>query len=265
MTDYVTIDRLTSEDEGIAVVRLDRPPLNALSTAVQDQLTAAAAEVSGDGAVRAVVITGGPRVFAAGADITEFADNTYLEHLASADRVSRVCSAIAAIPRPVVAAVNGYAIGGGCELGLAADLRVCGQSSRWGLPEIRLGLLPGAGGTQRLPRLIGPARAKRMIYSGRPVDAAEAYRIGLVDEVVPDAAVLAAAVSLAREFTAWPPMALRQAKAAVDDGADLDLTSALRLETRLIHPLFPTGDTRTAIRHFVEKGPRAAPPRYNGS
>jgi enoyl-CoA hydratase/carnithine racemase len=251
-------------DSGVATVYLDRPPLNALGASLPDELIIAAAALSERSDVRAVVLYGGDRVFSAGGDIKEFAVKDYADHLQTAGRVSKVASAIAEIRQPVIAAVTGWAIGGGCELALAADFRVCAEDAKWGLPEVKLGLLPGAGGTQRLPRLVGVARAKRLILSGRTIDAAEAFRIGLVDEVVPASEVLTAARALAAEFISLPPIAVQNAKAAIDIGASLDLASALRVETRLVHPLFATRDTRAAIDSFLTSGPRAAPPDYLG-
>src|SRR5205823_269285 len=170
-----------------ATIRLDRPPMNALSAAVQDEIAAAAAQVDADPEIRAVVLYGGEKVFAAGADIKEMAEQTYAEMAAGSRRLQNSFTAVAKIGKPVVAAVTGYALGGGLELALCADFRVAGESARLGQPEILLGVIPGAGGTQRLPRLIGPARAKDIIYTGRFVPAPEAHAIGLVDKVVPDA------------------------------------------------------------------------------
>jgi len=152
---------------GVATVRLERAPMNALNTQMQEELRAAAAQLRADDSVRAVVLYGGEKVFAAGADVKEFAGQDHAKMMRDADRLSSSLAAIAALPKPVIAAVTGYALGGGCELALTADFRVSADNARWGQPEILLGIIPGAGGTQRLPRLIGPAKAKDLIYSGR--------------------------------------------------------------------------------------------------
>ena len=195
--------RVESAD-GIATIRLDRPKMNALNAQVQDEIAAAAAQVSADDAVRAVIIYGGERVFAAGADIKEMAALGYPAMAVRSAALQASFTAVADIPKPVVAAVTGYALGGGLELALCADFRVLGESAKVGQPEILLGIIPGAGGTQRLPRLIGPARAKDLIFSGRHVAAAEALAIGLADRVVPDAEVYQAAQGPGRAVRGGP-------------------------------------------------------------
>jgi enoyl-CoA hydratase len=246
------------QDGGVATLRLDRPPMNALSRALLDDLESAVQQVSADTSVAAVVLYGGERVFAAGADIKEFAEQTHASMLRGGERISRVCSAVAAIPKPVIAAVTGYALGGGCELALCADFRVSADNARWGQPEILLGIIPGAGGTQRLPRLVGPAKAKDLVYSGRFVDAAEALQIGLVDKVVPAGDVLSAAQDWAAQFRRMPPLALAAAKAALDGGLDMDLANGLRLESHLFVSLFATEDAKTGIESFIANGPGKA-------
>ena len=181
-------------DGGIGTIRLDRPPMNALNVQVQEELRAAAHEAGARSDVSAVVIYGGEKVFAAGADIKEMATMSYADMVVRSGALQSSFTAVARIPKPVVAAVTGYALGGGCELALCADFRVCGDNAKLGQPEIQLGVIPGAGGTQRLPRLVGPARAKDIIFTGRFVGAEEALRIGLVDRVVPADEVYAAAV-----------------------------------------------------------------------
>ena len=183
MTELVTV----SVDGGIGTIWLDRPPMNALNAAIQEQLRSAAHALSVDDAVRAVIVYGGEKVFAAGADIKEMATMSYVDMAARAPELSSAFDAIARIPKPVVAAVNGYALGGGCELALACDWRVAAADAKLGQPEITLGVIPGAGGTQRLARLVGPAKAKDLVMSGRFVDAGEALAMGLVDRVVPAA------------------------------------------------------------------------------
>jgi enoyl-CoA hydratase len=232
--------------------------MNALNTQVQEELRAAARQVSDDRSVRSVVIYGGEKVFAAGADVKEFAGQTHSDMVRDADRLSSSLSALAAIPKPVIAAVTGYALGGGCELALTADFRVSADNARWGQPEMLLGIIPGAGGTQRLPRLIGPAKAKDLIYTGRFVEAAEALEIGLVDVVVPKEGVYSTAQAMAAKFAKGPALALAAAKAAIDGGLDGDLGNGLRLEAYLFTSLFATEDRKTGMRSFIESGPGKA-------
>jgi enoyl-CoA hydratase len=244
--------------DAVGTIRLDRPPMNALNADVQEGLRAAAIEAAERADVRAVVLYGGPKVFAAGADIKEMAELTYAEMAHRAGPLSSAFDAVARIPKPVVAAVTGYALGGGCELALTADFRVCGDNAKLGQPEILLGIIPGAGGTQRLARLVGPSRAKDIVYTGRFVDAEEALRIGLVDRVVAPDDVYAAAVEMAARFTRGPAVALRAAKAAIDGGLDTDLASGLRLESYLFASLFATEDRTIGMRSFIEDGPGKA-------
>jgi enoyl-CoA hydratase/carnithine racemase len=245
-------------DQAVATLRLNRPPMNALSSAIQDELAEAAAEVNGDPQVRAVVLYGGQKLFAAGADIKEMADVSYARMAADSRRLQGAFNAVAAISKPVVAAVTGYALGGGLELALCADFRVLGENAQVGQPEILLGLIPGAGGTQRLPRLIGPARAKDLIFSGRFVRAAEALAIGLADQVVPDDQVYPAACALAARYAAGPPIALAAAKHAIDSGLGTDLLTGLEIERLGFAGLFATEDARVGMRSFVENGPGKA-------
>ena len=242
----------------VAVIRLDRPPMNAINTEVHAALAAAAQQVSADDAVRAVVIWGGEKVFAAGADVKEFAAQDHETAMRDASRLMVSVNALAAIPKPVIAAVTGYALGGGCEVALTADFRVSADTARWGQPEILLGIIPGMGGTQRLPRLVGAAKAKDLIFTGRFVDAAEAHEIGLVDAVVPAAEVYATALAMAAKFTKLPALALRAAKAAIEQGLDGDLATGLKLETHLFASLFATKDREIGMTSFVENGPGKA-------
>ena len=244
--------------DGVATIRLDRPKMNALNGQVQDEIAVAAAQVSADPAVRAVILYGGERVFAAGADIKEMAGLGYPEMAGRSARLQASFSAVAQIPKPVVAAVTGYALGGGLELALCADFRVLGENAKVGQPEILLGIIPGAGGTQRLPRLIGPARAKDLIFTGRQVAAAEALAIGLADKVVPDADVYQAAADLVAAYAAGPALALRAAKQAVDMGLEVDLATGLEIERLQFAALFATEDQKTGMRSFVENGPGKA-------
>jgi enoyl-CoA hydratase/carnithine racemase len=239
--------------EGIGTIRLDRPPMNALNAAVQEELRAAALAATDDDAVRAVVVYGGARVFAAGADIKEMAAMGYTDMAARAPALSSAFGAIARIPKPVVAAVTGYALGGGCELALACDWRVAAADAKLGQPEITLGVIPGAGGTQRLARLVGPARAKDLVMTGRFVAAEEALAIGLVDRVVPAEEVYEAALALVRPFVTGPAQALRAAKLAIDGGLEMDLTSGLAWESQLFAALFATDDKVEGTAAFVDK------------
>jgi enoyl-CoA hydratase/carnithine racemase len=238
---------------GIGTIRLDRPPMNPLNTQVQEELRAAAHSAAGNDEVKAVIVYGGAKVFAAGADITEFTSVSYQEMSTRAVALSGAFDTVARIPKPVVAAITGYALGGGCELALACDWRVVAEDAKLGQPEIRLGIIPGAGGTQRLARLIGPAKAKDLIFSGRMVDAAEALRIGLADRVAPAAEVYATAVAMVQPYVTGPSLALRAAKLAVDGGLSLDLASGLALESHLFAGLFATDDRMEGTTAFVEK------------
>jgi enoyl-CoA hydratase/carnithine racemase len=216
-------------------------------------LREAAHAAAGDPSIRAVVVYGGEKVFAAGADITEFTTTTYQQMSVRAGELSSAFDAVAKIPKPVVAAVTGYALGGGCELALACDWRVVAADAKMGQPEIKLGLIPGAGGTQRLARLVGPARAKDLVFSGRMVDADEALRNGLADRVVPAADVYATAVELVRPYTNGPALALRAAKLAIDGGLGMDLASGLVWESQLFAGLFATADRVEGTTAFLEK------------
>ncbi len=244
--------RLETQD-GIGTIRLERPPMNALNAQVQEELREAALAATTSHDIRAVVVYGGEKVFAAGADIKEMAQMSYVDMAARAGALSSAFDAIARIPKPVVAAITGYALGGGCELALACDWRVAAQDAKLGQPEITLGVIPGAGGTQRLARLIGPARTKDLIMSGRFVGAEEAAAIGLVDKVVPAEEVYEAAVAMVRPYTTGPAQALRAAKLAVDGGLQLDLASGLAWESHLFASLFATDDRREGMAAFIEK------------
>jgi enoyl-CoA hydratase/carnithine racemase len=258
MGDFVRVETAAETGRALATIRLDRPPMNALNSVVQAEIAAAADQVSADPKIRAVIIYGGEKVFAAGADIKEMADASYGQMAADSRRLQDSFTAVARIGKPVIAAITGYALGGGLELALCADFRVAGESARVGQPEILLGIIPGAGGTQRLPRLIGPARAKDIVYTGRFVGAAEALAIGLVDQVVPDGEVHAAAVEFAGRFAAGPAVALRAAKQAIDEGLEVDLGTGLAIERLHFAGLFATEDARTGMHSFVENGPGKA-------
>jgi enoyl-CoA hydratase/carnithine racemase len=245
-------------DAGVGTIRLDRPPVNAMNARMQDQLRAVAAEAAARDDVRAVVIYGGPRSFAAGADVKEMAAMTHADMMARAAPLQAAFTAVAEIPKPVVAAITGYALGGGCELALAADLRICADDARLGQPEVMLGVIPGGGGTQRLARLIGPSRAKDLIFTGRMVDAGEALGLGLVDKVVSAGSVYAAAVEWAAQFAAGPAVALQAAKQAIDAGLETDLAAGLGIERTAFAALFDTADREIGMQAFIDSGPGKA-------
>jgi enoyl-CoA hydratase/carnithine racemase len=245
-------------EDGVATIRVDRPKMNALDAQVQEEIRAAATECTEREDVKAVVVWGGERVFAAGADIKEMADMSYTDMVRRSGALQSSFSAVARIPKPVVAAVNGYALGGGCELALCADVRVAAEDAVLGQPEILLGIIPGAGGTQRLSRLVGPAKAKDLIFSGRFVKAEEAFRIGLVDRVVPADRVYAEAVAWAKQFSGAASYALRAAKDAVDRGLEVDLETGLEIERQQFAALFATEDRAIGMKSFVEEGPGKA-------
>ncbi|HEX6310384.1 MAG TPA: enoyl-CoA hydratase-related protein [Acidimicrobiia bacterium] len=253
MPELVHVER---RDDGVALLRLDHPPVNALSRALLAEIATVATALAGDDTLKAVVVTGVGKAFAAGADISEFAGAARAREITDGFRAA--FDAVAAVPRPVIAAVNGVALGGGMELALACDLRVAAESARLGQPEILLGVVPGAGGTQRLPRLVGPARAKELIWSGRQVRADEALAMGLVDRVAPTVEVVDAALAWAGELAAGAVVAMGLAKAAVDRGLDGSLAEGLDVESDAFVAAFDTEDAATGVRSFLEHGPGEA-------
>jgi enoyl-CoA hydratase/carnithine racemase len=246
--EFVNIE---ARDDGVTVVRLDRPPANALSRALLEELAAAARSLATQ-PPGAVVITGSERIFAAGADITEFGGPE--EAAVVGGHFREALDLVASIPRPVIAAVNGYALGGGCELALACDLRVAADNATFGQPEITLGIIPGGGSTQRLARRVGPSRAKDLIFTGRQVQADEALRIGLVDRVVPAADVLDETLTWAGELARGPSVALALAKRAIDDGLETTLAGGLDIEHDLFTEVFRTDDAKAGVASFLDKG-----------
>jgi enoyl-CoA hydratase/carnithine racemase len=232
--------------------------MNAINEQLHMEVRAAAQEASERTDVRAVVLYGGERVFAAGADIKAMSVLDGEGMSVWGLELTTSFTAVAHIPKPVIAAVTGYALGGGYELALCADFRVLGASAKIGQPEILLGVIPGAGGTQRLARLVGPAKAKDLIFTGRHVGAEEALEIGLADAVVPDGEVYSTALAMAAKFAAGPPRALAAAKRAIDHGLDLPLDEGLAVESRLFAELFDTEDQKTGMRSFLESGPGKA-------
>ncbi len=244
--------------DGVATITVDRPKVNALNAEIQDELRRLAGLIADDPDVAAVVLSGGEQVFAAGADILEMEQLSHADMVRRSVRLQASFTALAELPQPVVAAVNGYALGGGCELAMTADVRIVGESAKFGQPEIKLGIIPGAGGTQRLSRLVGPSKAKDIIFTGRMVDAGEALEIGLADEVVPDDRVQARAQEWAAQFVGGPRLALRAAKEAIDLGLGSSLGSGLSLERQQFAALFATRDRAIGMRSFVERGPGKA-------
>jgi enoyl-CoA hydratase/carnithine racemase len=245
-----------SRDGGVVLLRLNRPPLNPLSRALLEQLGAQADALAADPAVKAVVVTGGDRAFAAGADVEEFTEPGVAPAISAG--INGAFGALGAIPRPVLAAIEGFALGGGFELALACDLRVAADSARLGFPEIQLGIFPGGGGTQRAARLVGPARTKELVWSGRHVKAPEALELGLVDRVVPAGTALDAALEWAATLASGAVVAMGLAKRAIDGGLDGSLADGLALEAAGFAEVFETEDAVTGIRSFLDDGPGRA-------
>ena len=252
MAELVLVERRA---DGVAMITLNNPKVNALSQAVLAEVRAAAEDMLAN-PPGAVVVTGGERIFAAGADISEFGGAEQGRHITAGFHAA--LNAVADIPRFVIAAVSGYALGGGCELALACDYRIAGERAVFGQPEVLLGIIPGGGGTQRLPRLIGRSRAKEMMITGRQVKAEEALRIGLVDEVVSSEALHERALALAGEVARGALQAQAMVKRAVDNGVDETLSAALKLERDLFEGVFHTDDSEVGVRSFLEHGPGKA-------
>ena len=240
--------------EGVATLTFNRPDaLNALSSSVLEELDAAVGRIASDAAIHGVIVTGAGRAFVAGADISEIAKLDRSSGLDFARRGQGVFSRIEALPKPVVAAVNGFALGGGCEIAMACHVRVASTRARFGQPEVKLGIIPGFGGTQRLPRLVGRGAATKLILSGRPISAEEALRIGLVDEVAEPEALLERCEALVKEILANGPGALGAALAAMRGGSDLPLGDALELEAELFAELCSRDEMKEGTSAFLEK------------
>ncbi len=255
MADDPALVRVERRADGVAVITLDNPKVNALSSALLTQLKAVAEDLHAN-PPGAVVVTGGDRLFAAGADISEFGGPH--EAAVIGGLFVSTLDAIAAIPRMVIAAVSGFALGGGCEVALACDIRIVSERAKFGQPEILLGIIPGGGGTQRLARLVGPSRAKDIILSGRQVDAQEALRIGLADEVVASEALHDRAIERAAELARGAVAAQGLAKKAIDGGLDLSLADGLQLEQESFVEVFRTEDSQIGVKSFLESGPGKA-------
>ncbi len=256
MGEFVNIE--DSGTDKVAIIRLDRPKVNALNKQVGLELLEAANTLSERDDIRGVVLYGGERFFAAGADIAEFPiEGDVRDPAPMVDPLNEAIFAIENLPQITVAAVSGFALGGGCELSMSTDFRICGENAKFGQPEILLGIIPGAGGTQRLTRLVGVTKSKELNYSGRMVDAEEALTIGLVSAVHPDGEVLEKAIKMVASF-ANGPAALRNAKKAIMDGLHLSLEEAIGIEKREFTAAFQTDDAVTGITSFLANGPGKA-------
>ena len=246
MTDVL----LESPADGIAVVRLNRPQVrNALSIAVRELLAQHFIALGEDDTTRCIIVTGGDTVFAAGADLRDMAERSPVEMMSRRD----LWQPIARCSKPVIAAVNGYAFGGGCELAMLADIIVAGEGASFAQPEVRVGIMPGAGGTQRLTRAVGKYRAMKMLLTGEPVSARDALAMGLASEVAPDGEVFSRALAIAKTIASMPPLAVIQIKEAVLAGQDSSLDAALLLERKAFQLLFATEDQKEGMHAFLEK------------
>lgn len=243
------------KEDRIAVITLNRPmSMNAINSEFVDELDRILNEIAEDDEIGAVIITGSEKVFAAGADIKEVSSiSTPVDAHSFVSRVQSVFNKIEKSEKPFIAAVSGLALGGGCELALACDIRIAAENAMFGQPEIKIGVIPGGGGTQRLPRLIGLGRAKELLYTGDPIDAQEAYRVGLTNKVVPVESLMDEAKKMAGKFVKQPRFALRITKMVVNEGINMDLKSALAHEARCLELLFSTEDQKEGMKAFVEK------------
>lgn len=256
MTETVLVERPTSS---VTLIRLNRPEArNALNQEVRTALAEHFTKLSTDPEVRCIVLTGSERIFAAGADLRDLAERSAIDMVLRSNH--RLWQAIASCPKPVIAAVNGLALGGGCELAMHADIIIAGEGAAFGQPEVRVGIMPGAGGTQRLTRAVGKFQAMKMLLTGRPVSAHEALAMGLASEVVADNEVLAHALALASEIAALPPLAVMQIKEVLLAGQDSSLDNALALERKAFQLLFASEDQKEGMRAFLDK----RQPTYQG-
>lgn len=256
MGEFVNLE--TSRVENIGIIRLDRPKVNALNTQVSQEMLEVANEIENRDDLRGIVLWGGPKIFAAGADIGAFPTNDgFRDPRGMVEPLLEALSKIENLSQITCSAVNGFALGGGCEVSMATDFRVCGESAKFGQPEILLGIIPGGGGTQRLTRLVGVTKSKEISYSGRMVDAQEALDIGLVSSVHPDDAVLDAAIDLLVPY-ANGPAAIANCKRAIMGGLHMEIPEAIAVETREFVAAFQTKDAMTGIQSFLENGPGKA-------
>ena len=254
MVEYVNL-LLEVESDGIAIVKINRPKaLNALNEATVYEIGAMFDQLAMDNAVKVIIVTGsGDKSFIAGADITEMKTKTAIEGRRWGQLAQGVFSKIENIPKPVIAAINGYALGGGCELAMACDIRIASEKAKFGQPEVSLGIPPGFGGTQRLPRLVGKGRAKELLFTGDMIDAAEAYRIGLVNQVVAPQELINAAKTMARKILSRAPIAVQVCKSAVNEGLNVDLDSGIAYEAEVFGLCFATEDQKEGMTAFMEK------------
>jgi len=245
---------LVEKEENIAIVKLNRPPVNSLNTKVYSEITDAFCELERDDSVGAIVITAeGEKAFAAGLDVKEVAGKTITDYFVFG-RISRSClDKVSSVKKPTIAALFGFVFGGGCELALACDLRIATPDASIGCPEINLGIIPGSGGTQRLPRLIGVAKAKELLFSGEAVSGEEAYRIGLVNKVVPKDKLLEEAKAWAKKLASKPRVAMDLLKKAIDNGMDMDLATAITYETDCFVITYVSEDGREGFQAFIDK------------
>lgn len=242
-------------EEAIAILQLNRPQKkNSLNSELRHEMEAALEEIGGDSSHRSVIITGGEEIFCAGADISEIQETTSAESAYKHAREFQLLfDRIESLPQPVIAAVSGYALGGGCELALACDFRIASEGAKFGLPEIKIGAFPGGGGTQRLPRLVGAAKAKEIIFTGDPISAEEAFSLGLVMKVVPKPKLLEEAKVFAAKLASLPRLAMEAAKMLINRGLEIDLASGLELEARSFGTLATSHDLREGTRAFLDK------------
>jgi enoyl-CoA hydratase len=248
-TELVLVER---PEDGVALVRINRPEArNALNMATRKVLAAVFEGLHDDPSARAIVLTGNEQAFAAGADLKELIDAGAIEMLRR--RAERYWSTVARTPQPVIAAINGYALGGGLELAMCCDIIIAGESAQLGQPEVRVGIMPGAGGTQRLTCAVGKFHAMRLCLTGRPIAAAEAYQIGLVSQVVPDAEVVDTALKTAHDLARLPPLAVMQIKEVILAGQDASLEAGLMLERKAFQLLFASADKREGMQAFLDK------------
>jgi enoyl-CoA hydratase/carnithine racemase len=249
MPDELLIEHSSS---GIVVFRLNRPHVrNALNLAIRIQLAEAITRFAADPAIRCLVVTGSDKAFASGADLSEMAEATPEE--VKERNVQQYWRAISDCPKPLIAAIEGYALGGGLELALCADIIVAGEDARLGLPEVKVGILPGCGGTQRLARLVGLKRAMLLLMTGRMFGAADALAMGVVSEIAPVGQALSRALEIAAEIAAMPPIAVAQIKRVVNEGVNRPLDAALLMEQRAYEALYATADQKEGMRAFLEK------------
>ena len=249
--EYKTI--LTEREDSTFIITLNRPDkLNALNLELGAEVVDALLSVKGDPNVRSIIIWGGTKAFAAGADLNTMSSASTIE-IYNRHNNSNMWDEMAAMPIPTIAAVAGFALGGGCELAMACDFRIAADNAKFGQPEINVGIIPGAGGTQRLPRLVGATKAKEMIFLGDMINAEEAYRIGLVNKIVPVDSLLTEAKTWAKKLASKPPFSLQMAKAAVDKGLDLSLDAGMQIEHLAFASIFATEDQREGVNAFLEK------------